>query len=835
MSDGKKTYTEEEVKESTIKYFSGDELASDVWVSKYALRNADGEFLEKEPSQMHRRLAKEFARIEKKYPNSLSEDEIYSLFEEFKYVIPQGSPMSGIGNEYQLQSLANCFVIPSPGDSIGSIARTDEEESQIMKRRGGVGLDISNIRPRGMTTANAARTTDGISAFMEKFSNTCRGIAQGGRRGALMLSIIDSHPELETFINIKKDLTKVTGANISVKVTDEFMNAVESDSDFILRYPVTSTPETALYTKTVKAKNVWDQMMVAAHTSAEPGILFWDTILRESPSDCYTSKGFGTVSTNPCSEIPLSANYDSCRLIVVNALSYVRNSFKKSSNFDFDLFANHVKKAQRLMDDLVDLEIECIERIIKKIESDPETDSIKSVEMNLWKSVIKAGQQGRRTGLGLTGIGDTVAALCMQYGSTESIEFVEKLYAALAVATETSSTELAEERGVFQVYDYELEKANPYLLRVAALDKNFAARWKKFGRRNISTTTTAPCGSISLCAKTTSGIEPAFLLQYKRRKKINTQDANSKVDFVDQLGDKWQEYEVYHHGVKAWMEATGKTDITQSPYWNSTADKIDWEKSVDLQAAAQKYISHAISKTCNLPNTVTVETVSNIYMKAWKTGCKGFTIYRDGSRSGVLVSSEKKYEDVEAQPAKVIETHAPKRPLQLPCDIHRVKVKGESYLAFVGLLNDKPYELFCGLSEHVEVPKKIKRGFLVKNSKSAGLSTYNLKIPLGDDDEVTFKDVVTMFENQTNGAFTRTLSLALRHGTPIQYICEQLGKDKHSDMQSFSTVIARVLKTYIKDGTEVASEKSCPTCSNTGLIYQEGCITCPACGYSKCG
>jgi len=551
-------------------------------------------------------------------------------------------------------------------------------------------------------------------------------------------------------------------------------------------------------------------------------------------TSCFFANG---MLVHNCSEIPLSANYDSCRLLLVNAASYVKNKFTSKSQFDWVLFSKHVQKAQRLMDDLVDLEIECIQKIIDKIESDPETDEIKSVELNLWKNVVKAGKDGRRTGLGMTGIGDVLAYLGMRYGSEESVLFVEKLYSCFAVAAELSGTILAEERGNFAVYDYNLEKNNPYLLRVAACSSEFEKRWKKFGRRNISLTTTAPCGSVSVLTQTTSGIEPAYLLHYKRRKKINQNDTTSRVDFVDQLGDKWQEFDVYHHGLRDWMKITGETDITKSPYWDSTADKIDWSASVDLQAAAQKYISHAISKTCNLPSSVTVDLVSDVYKKAWHAGLKGFTVYRDGSRTGVLVSADKKdktKEDDSGQPVSVVESHAPKRPKDLPCDIHRVTVKGDQYLVLVGLLDGKPYEIFAGLSEYVEIPKKIKNGILVKNGKKDGVSTYNLSIPLGDDDHMTFKDVVELFQNKTHGAFTRTISLCLRHGIPVQYLSDQLRKDKHSDITSFSNVIARVLsKSYIIDDNE-SSDKTCPSCNNKSLLYQEGCLQCSNCGYSKC-
>jgi ribonucleoside-diphosphate reductase alpha chain len=860
------TFKQEEAIAASLEYFKGDELAASVFVSKYALRDAAGNLLEKTPSDMHLRLAREFARIEAKYPNPLSEKEIFCLLADVEHidvseravmtleqlasssrglgpVVPQGSPMSAMGNPYKLQSLSNCFVIDSPQDSYGGILFTDQEQAQIMKRRGGVGFDVSSIRPKGMLTANAAGTTDGIGVFMERFSNTCREVAQGGRRGALMLTISVMHPEVETFINIKRDLKKVTGANISVRLTDEFMNAVKSDSDFTLRWPVESSVEEARVTKVVKARELWSQIIDAAWTSAEPGLLFWDTVKKMTPTEAYASKGYANVSTNPCAELILSP-YDSCRLLLVNLTKFVKDSYLPTASFDFDAFKKVTANAQKLMDDLVDLEIEAVDAILAKIDADPESLEVKQSEINLWQKIRRAASGARRTGLGITGLGDALACIGVTYGSEQSVAKTEEIYKTLALSAYRSSVEMAKDRGSFPVYDWQLENDNPFLRRVMEADKSLLNDWAKYGRRNIALTTTAPAGSVSCLTQTTSGIEPAYLLSYTRRKKINPNDTASRVDFVDQLGDKWQEYKVYHHGFKKWMEATGKTDeqVTDSAYWKATSNDVDWTMSVKLQAAAQKWVCHAISKTCNLPNEVTREVVAQVYMTAWEAGCKGFTVYRDGCRSGVLVQDppkDSKKEASDEQPETMIENHAPKRPKELPCDIHRINVKGsegqESYLVLVGSLVGKPYEIFCGLSSHVEVPKKAKTGMLIKNGKKDGVATYNLQIPVGDDDQLLFKDIVELFANPNHGAFTRSLSLALRHGVPVQYIVEQLQKDKHSDMQSFSRVLSRVLKSYIPDGTKSSSDKKCPSCGSESLSYKEGCVTCESCGHSKCG
>lgn len=820
-------YKKNEVIEESLKYFNGDSLAADV-VTKYLLRVPEGDFVEKSPDEMHRRLAKEFARVESKYPNPLTEEQIYELLAGFKYLVPQGSPMSAIGNPYQIQSLSNCFVIDQPADSYGGILLADQEQVQIMKRRGGVGFDISEIRPRGVTTSNAARTTDGIGVFMERFSNSTREVAQGGRRGALMLTIDCRHPEIDTFLNIKRDLTKVTGANISVRFTDDFLDAVEKGEQYTLRWPVTAPVNEAKITRMVDAKEIWDQFVDSAWTSAEPGALFWDTVKKNTPADIYAEEGFSSISTNPCGEIVLCP-YDSCRLMALNLSSFVIDPFTPKAVFDYDKFHEVAVKSQRLMDDLVDLEIEAIDRIREKIANDPQPLNVKRVEIELWDKIREKALLARRTGLGITALGDALAMLGFQYGSDQSVTATEEIYRHLAIASHKSSIIMAEERGAFPIFSYEKEKDHDFLQEIIyQLEPKYQEMWKKFGRRNIALTTTAPTGSVSCLTQTTSGIEPAYLLSYKRRRKlVANADAGVVPDFVDASGDKWQEYIVYHHNFKKWMDVTGKTEVEDSPYYKATSNDIDWLKSVEIQAAAQHWVDHSISKTCNLPNSASKDLISKVYMTAWKLGCKGFTVYRDGCRTGVLVQETKKEEK------KKEDATAFKRPKELPCDIHRVSIRGESWLVLVGLKDGNPYEIFCGVAENIEVPKKSKIGFIVKNGKKDGVATYNLRVPVGNDDEVVFKDIVNQFANPTHSAFTRTLSLTLRHQIPINFVVEQLQKGKNDDMFSFSRVLARVLKTYIPDGTKPGSKK-CTECGSDALVYMEGCVTCSSCGSSKC-
>ena len=835
-------YSYSQALEASTEYFRGDEFAAKVFVDKYALQNLAGDFLELTPASMHARLAKEFARIEKKYPNPLSEEVIFSLLDRFQFIVPQGSPMSAIGNPYQLQSLSNCFVIQGVHhnslDSYGGIMLADQELAQIMKRRGGCGLDISGIRPKDVFTNNAARTTDGIAVFQDRFSNTCREVAQNGRRGAEMQTMDGNHPEVETFINIKRDLKRVTGANISLRLSDEFMQAAKDGKDYDLRWPVDVKPSEAKVVKRVNMKNIWDQIIDSAWTSAEPGLLFWDTVQRDTPSDIYWKFGHRSISTNPCGEIVLPA-YDACRLLVLNLASYVKNPFTKDASFDFKKFQQHAIIAQRLMDDIIDLELECIDRILDKVKADPEPLEVKQVELNLWNKIRAMNISGRRTGLGITALGDCLAMLGIKYGSKESIDKTFKIYRELAIGSHTSSCIMAAERGAFPIFDYELEKNHKYLNSIFDdCSPEIKKMWKKTGRRNIANTTTAPAGSVSALTQTTSGIEPVFMLSYVRRKKQNPSDKGARVDFVDAMGDSWQEFTVFHHGVKRWMDVTGEINIEKSPYWGATSNEVDWMASVDMQAAAQKSIDHSISKTCNLPQNVSKEVVSQVYMRAWEKGCKGFTVYRDKCRDGVLISpGESKKKDISGRPTDIDIVMAPKRPIELPCEIKKVKISGEAWTIFVGLLNGKPYELFGGLSKYVDISNKNKSGIITKNGKVDGVTTYNLRVGVGED-EMTIKDIANVFENAVNGAFTRTLSLALRHGTPVQYVVEQLLKDKHSEITSFSKVAARVLKQYIQDGTKTTMERKCPNpeCPSpiNSFIYEEKCIKCISCGWSKC-
>ena len=831
-------YSYEEAYEKSLKYFAGDELAASVFLGKYALQNEEGKYLELTPDDMHKRLASEFARIEQKYPEPMSYEEIYKLFENFKYVVPQGSPMSGIGNDTKIQSLSNCFVIESPYDSYGGILKVDQEQVQIMKRRGGVGFDISTIRPQGMNTSNAAKTTDGIELFMDRFSNSCREVAQGGRRGALMLSISVHHPQINDFIKIKRDLKRVTGANISVRVTDEFMKAAKNNEMYEQRWPVDSDNPEVL--QVGNASQVWDSLIEAAHAAAEPGVLFWDTAKKMTPADIYEEEGYGSTSTNPCGEIILSP-YDSCRLMLVNLTSFVTDPWTDGAKFEWGKYAVVVNKAQRLMDDMIDLEIEQIDKIIEKIKSDPEPKSVKLIESTLWKRIRNAAIQGRRTGLGITGLGDCLAMLGITYGSEKSIETTEEIYKWLALNSYESSILLAKERGAFPVFDYEKEEGHPFLEKVITeLLPERQEDYRLYGRRNIANTTTAPAGSVSCLTQTTSGIEPAFMLHYTRRKKINPNDITATVDFVDDSGDKWTEFTVYHHAFKEWMGSLRAPDVPEnfsndqlvdlSPFSGATANEINWVNKVKMQSVAQKWICHAISNTTNLPADIDVETVKQVYMTGWESGCKGITVYRDGSRSGVLVSNK---DNKEEKQTSIIERHAPKRPENLECEIYHTSVKGQKWVVLVGLLNGKPYEVIGGEAEQIEIPRKHKKGLLTKRHFKTQNSKYDLTLG-EDDDTLSIKDVVSVFDNPNHAGYTRVISTSLRHGVPVQFLVEQMLKDKESDLFSFSKVVARCLKNYITDGT-VSSDKNCEFCgAENSLIYQEGCVTCASCGQSKC-
>tara|TARA_R110000824_G_scaffold60853_14_gene162434 strand:+ start:11209 stop:13698 length:2490 start_codon:yes stop_codon:yes gene_type:complete len=818
----------------SLEYFGGDELAANVFITKYALTDKKGQIHELSPDEMHHRMAREFARIEAKYPNAMAKDEIYNLLKDFKYIVPQGSPMSGIGNPYQIQSLSNCFVIESPYDSYGGILKTDQELVQIAKRRGGVGFDLSTIRPKGLATGNCARTTDGIEVFMDRFSNSCREVAQGGRRGALMLTISVHHPQIQDFVAIKRDLARVTGANISIRLSDEFLSAVKKEETFHLRFPVDKDVDHKV-TKEISASELWDEIIESAHEAAEPGLLFWDTAKKMTPSDVYEDVGFGSTSTNPCGEIILSP-YDSCRLMLINLSSFVRNPYSKNAEFDFEKLGEITQKAQRLMDDMIDLEVEQVEKILDKIESDPEPDEVKQIEKDLWENIKTQAILGRRTGLGVTAVGDTLAALGITYGSDESISTVEELYKSLATNAYRSSCIMAKERGSFEVHNHDKERGHPFLERLWKEAPDVYEMSKKYGRRNIALTTTAPAGSVSVLTQTTSGIEPAFMLHYTRRKKLTENDVDGRVDFVDDNGDRWQEYNVYHHGFKQWMEqnSISEADATSddllekmSPYWKSTASDIDWVSKVKMQAAAQKWICHAISNTTNLPADVDIETVKEVYMTGWELGCKGVTVYRDGARAGVLVSKDTNEE------IKFNSHSAPTRPDSLQCHIHHATIKGEAWTILVGLLDGRPYEVMGGLQKYIEIPKRYKKGTIIKHPYKTKNSRYDLVIGKNGD-SLVIKDLVDVFDNPNHAGFTRTISLALRHGAAINYVVEQLQKDREMDMFSFSKVIARVLKSYIKDGT-VPGKTVCENCSaEDSLRYQEGCVTCTACGSSKC-
>lgn len=833
-----RSYSYDEARAASLTYFCGDELAADVFAGKYALQDLVGNIYELTPDMTHDRMGGEFARIEQKYVNPLSKEEICGYLKRWE-IVPQGGPMSAIGNPFQIQSLSNCFVIQSPYDSYGGIMKTDQEEVQIMKRRGGVGFDLSTIRPKGLPAANAARTTDGIAVFMERYSNTCREVAQGGRRGALMLTISVHHPEVLTFANIKRDRKKVTGANVSIRMSNEFMLAVKERKQYRQRFPVDAKEGEALIERWVDAFEVWKDIVKAMRDCSEPGMLFWDQVIEMGPADAYAKFGYGSISTNPCGEITLSA-YDSCRLLLMNLWKFVNKPFTNEAHFDYERFGRATYVAQKLMDDLIDLELEAIDRILAKIDVDPEPDDVKRPERELWLKIKDAAVKGRRTGLGVTALGDAMAGVNLKYGSDASIELTDHIYRQLALSSYRASVEMARDRGPFPIFSHDVEAEHPFIQRIMAEDSELKDLYFAYGRRNIANTTTAPAGSMSILTQTTSGCEPVLFLKSRRKRKITTADKNARIDEVDDLGDKWQHYDLFHPGLKIWMEVTGETDITKSPYYGATVEEIDWLKKIEIQAAAQKWICHSISNTTNLPEDVTDETVADLCWHGWETGCKGVTIYRKGSRAAVIVDEESTREN--GQPLVIVETHAPRRPKELECDVQRVSIKGEQYLVLVGLLKGRPYEVFAGLSEHVEIPRKAKKATLLKNGKKDGISTYNLSIPVGDDDSLVIKDVVNVFDNPEHGALTRLTSMSLRHGVPVQYVVEQLKKDKHSDLWSFSTILARVLKGYIQDGTKSTSDKACPSCGGSTLVYQQGCVSCmggtmpdgTSCTWSKC-
>lgn len=838
-------YTFSDVMEASTKYFGGDTLAASVWYNKYALKDSDGNIYECTPDQMHRRLAREIARIEKKYPNSLSEEDIYLLFKDFRYIIPQGGPMSGIGNDFQIASLSNCFVIGHQNaDSYGGIIKIDEEQVQLMKRRGGVGHDLSHVRPKGSTVKNSALTSTGIVPFMERYSNSTREVAQDGRRGALMLTISIKHPDAEDFIDAKVEQGKVTGANISVKIDDEFMRCAIEDKPYIQQYPVnTKEPKTKIE---INAQRLWRKIIHNAWAAAEPGVLFWDTIIRESIADCYSQYGFETVSTNPCGEIPLCP-YDSCRLIAINLYSYVVNPFTENAYFDFDKFKKHVHYTQRIMDDIIDLEIEKIDAILRKIDTDPEDEEIKRTERLLWMKIKQKTIQGRRSGLGITGLGDMLAALNIRYGSEQSLEFCEKVQKTLAIEAYSGSVILAKERGPFPIYDYDLEKNNTFLCRLFEAAPNLESEIKKYGRRNIALLTIAPTGSVSICTQTTSGIEPVFQISYTRRRKVNPNDKNVKVSFVDDVGDAWEEYRVFHHKFVKWAQTKGYTKeqldqmsdselqqlIEMSPYYGATSADVDWVMKVRLQGIMQKWVDHSISVTINLPENASEDLVATLYQTAWESGCKGVTVYREGSRQGVLISDKAKTKD---QNNIFQETHAPERPKRLEAEIIRFRNNDEEWIAFVGLLNDRPYEIFTGKDEDLYLHRNITKGWIVRHKNSPEeRARYDFEFVDKHGYYHIIQGLSRMFdENYWN--YAKLISGVLRHGMPLPYVVELVSNLQFNEekINTWKRGVARALKKFIPNGTKVTGRK-CSSCgAEKGLIYQDGCQICLNCGITKC-
>ena len=841
----RKVYTQNEVMEASLAYFKGDSLAATVWISKYALKDSQGNIFEKSPDDMHRRIAAEIARIESKYANPFSEEEIFNLIKDFKYLVPQGSPMTGIGNPFQVASLSNCFVIGNDdSDSYGGIMKIDQEQVQLMKRRGGVGHDLSHIRPKGSPVKNSALTSTGLVPFMERYSNSTREVAQDGRRGALMLSVSINHPDASDFIDAKMDQGKVTGANVSVRIDDAFMKAVKSDSVYTQKYPIFS--DNPLYTKEINAKELWGKIIHNAWKSAEPGILFWDTIINESLPDCYADLGYKTLSTNPCGEIPLCA-YDSCRLLAINLLSYVKEPFTKKVSFDFDFFKKHVAAAQRIMDDIIDLELEKIDSILEKINADPENEEIKRVEKNLWLNIQHKANEGRRTGIGITAEGDMLAALGLRYGSEEGIEFSEKIQKILAIEAYRGSVNLARERGAFAIYDSEREKNNPFVLRLKEADIELYYQMQEHGRRNIALLTIAPTGTTSLMTQTTSGIEPVFLPVYKRRRKVNPNDKDARVDFVDEVGDSWEEYVVFHHRFKEWMLVNG-FDVTKnysqeemdelvekSPYYKATSNDIDWLSKVRMQGRIQKWVDHSISVTINVPNDTSEEMVDQLYMEAWEAGCKGVTVYRDGSRSGVLISNSEKKEEVKEQQLSAFPT---KRPQVLEADVVRFQNSKDKWIAFIGLIEGKPYEIFTGLvddEDGILIPRWVTDGLIIKNKNDAGTTRYDFQYKNTRGYKTTIEGLSHKF-NPEYWNYAKLISSTLRHGMPIDKVVELVGSLQldNESINTWKNGVARALKRYIVDGTEAHGQK-CSNCNSENLIYQEGCLTCNDCGSSKCG
>lgn len=844
---GLKTYTFDEAYQASLDYFTGDELAAKVWVNKYALKDAFGNIYEQTPTDMHRRLAREIARIEAKYPNPLSEQELFELFDHFRFIIPQGSPMTGIGNDFQIASLSNCFVVGVEGnaDSYGAVIRIDEEQVQLMKRRGGVGHDLSHIRPKGSPVKNSALTSTGLVPFMERYSNSTREVAQDGRRGALMMSVSIKHPDAESFIDAKMTEGRVTGANVSVKIDDEFMEAVVSGAMYHQQYPIAG--DDPMVTKLIDARSLWKKIIHNAWKSAEPGVLFWDTILRESVPDSYADLGFRTVSTNPCGEIPLCP-YDSCRLLAINLYSYVVNPFSKDAYFDFDLFKKHVGLAQRIMDDIIDLESEKIEKILEKIASDPEGEDIKRTERELWEKIQRKTLAGRRTGVGITAEGDMLAALNLRYGTEEATDFAEKVQKTLALAAYDSSVKMAKERGAFEIYDAKREEHNPFILRLKNESPALYEDMVKYGRRNIACLTIAPTGTTSLMTQTTSGIEPVFLPVYKRRRKVNPNDADVHIDYVDETGDAFEEYVVFHHKFVTWMLANDypvtkkytaeEIDhlVALSPYYKATSNDVDWVQKVRMQGRIQKWVDHSISVTINLPNDVSEEMIDKLYVEAWRSGCKGCTVYRDGSRSGVLLSTEKKkkkHEDC-MEPPVIVST----RPRELEADVVKFQNNREKWIAFVGLMNGRPYEIFTGLADDEEgimLPKTVEKGSIIKSYDADGRKHYDFQFKNKRGFKMTLEGLDSKFEPEYWN-YAKLISGVLRYGMPISQVIKLVQEMElnNESINTWKNGVARALKKYLPNGTELKGQK-CPNCGYETLVYQEGCLICKNCGASRCG
>ena len=845
----KQTYSYDDAYKASLQYFNGDELAARVWVNKYAVKDSFGNIYEKSPEDMHWRIANEVARIEDKYPNPLSSKELFDLFDHFKYIVPQGSPMTGIGNDFQIASLSNCFVIGLDGaaDSYGAIIRIDEEQVQLMKRRGGVGHDLSHIRPKGSPVKNSALTSTGLVPFMERYSNSTREVAQDGRRGALMLSVSIKHPDSESFIDAKMTEGKVTGANVSVKLDDEFMQAAVENRMYTQQFPIDS--DHPMYTKEVNASALWKKIVHNAWKSAEPGVLFWDTILRESVPDCYADLGFRTVSTNPCGEIPLCP-YDSCRLLAINLYSYVVNPFTPEAYFDFDLFKKHVALAQRIMDDIIDLELEKIEKIMEKIDSDPESDEVKGTERHLWEKIYRKSGLGRRTGVGITAEGDMLAAMGLRYGTEEATDFSEKVHRTIAIEAYRSSVCMAKERGAFEIYDAAREANNPFINRLLEADPELYEEMKKYGRRNIACLTIAPTGTTSLMTQTTSGIEPVFMPVYKRRRKVNPNDANVHVDFVDETGDSFEEYTVFHHKFLTWMEANGYDStrrytqeeiddlVAKSPYHKATSNDVDWLMKVKMQGRIQKWVDHSISVTINLPNNVDEDLVNRLYVEAWRSGCKGCTVYRDGSRAGVLITTQKKSDnksekECNCKPPQVVEV----RPRVLEADVVRFQNNKEKWVAFVGLLDGHPYEIFTGLQDDEEgilLPKSVTTGRIIKNYDEEGNKRYDFQFENKRGYKMTVEGLSEKF-NKEYWNYAKLISGVLRWRMPIDQVLklvDSLQLDSEN-INTWKNGVARALKKYVQDGTAAAGK--CPNCGHETLVYQEGCLICKTCGSSRCG